>query len=200
MPRGGRTKDRSQPERTCIATGRTQAKHGMVRFVVGPDAQVVPDIAARLPGRGIWVTADADALALATRKNLFSKAARAKVQVGDLGDLVPRMLARRLIDTLSLARKAGQAIAGFEKVKSLLVAGDAAALFQASDGSAAMKSKLRPPPGENAYSDVLSGAELGVAFGRDTVIHAALTAGGLADLCVAEASRLKGFRRIGAPA
>ena len=201
MTRGGRQKDRSEPERKCIATGISQPKGGLIRFVVGPDQSVVPDIAGKLPGRGIWVSAQAHALDEAVRKGLFSRAAKASVKAApELADLVPQLIAKRLIDTMSLARKAGQAMTGFEKVKALLVTGDAVALFQASDGSDAMKRKLRAPAGEESYCDCLTAQELGVAFGRDTVIHAALTAGGLADLCVAEASRLKGFRRMEAPA
>lgn len=200
MTRGGNKTENRDPERKCIATGESQPKAGLIRFVVGPDAQVVPDLAGKLPGRGLWVSADLDALELAVRKNLFSRAARARVQVpADLVAMVTALLADRVVNSLSLARKAGQAIAGFEKVKALLVADDAVALFQASDGSEAMKRKLRPPKGANSYSDCLTAQELGVAFGRDTVIHAALTAGGLADLCVAEASRLEGLRKNGAP-
>lgn len=197
MTRGGRQKDRTDPMRKCIATGESQPKIGLVRFVVGPENSVVPDILGKLPGRGIWVSSRADALDKAVRKGLFSKAAKARVQVApNMLDMVSDLLARRLIETLSLARKAGQAVTGFEKVKGLLVSGDAVALFQAADGSDAMKRKLRPPQGEDSYCDSLSAKELGVAFGRDTVVHAAITAGGLADLCVVEALRLKGLRKI----
>ncbi len=197
MTRGGRHKDRTEPERKCIATGEIQPKHGLVRFVVGPDQTVVPDVAGKLPGRGIWVASQADALETAVRKGLFSRAAKTKVTTRpDMVQFVSDLLAKRLVDTMSLARKAGQAVTGFEKVKALLVSGDAVALFQAADGSEAMKRKLRPPQGAESYSDCLTAQELGVAFGRDTVIHAALMAGGLAELCVAEASRLKGFRKI----
>lgn len=186
--------------RKCIATGDSQPKAGLIRFVVGPDQVVVPDIAGKLPGRGMWVAADAAALDTAVKKGLFSRAAKAQVTTpGDLADMVATLLAKRLVDLMSLARKAGDAVCGFEKVKGLLVSDDAVALFQAADGSDAMKRKLRPPQGAESYCDCLTAQELGVAFGRDSVIHAALTAGGLADLCVAEASRLKGFRKVDAP-
>ena len=59
MSRGGHDKDRADgPERRCIATGEVQPKHGLIRFVVGPEGQVVPDLSEKLPGRGIWVAAD----------------------------------------------------------------------------------------------------------------------------------------------
>ena len=186
--------------RKCIATGESQPKAGLVRFVVGPEQVVVPDIAGKLPGRGIWVSATAAALDTAVKKGLFSRAAKARVTApSDLTEMVATLLAKRVIDLMSLARKAGDAVCGFEKVKGLLVTDEAVALFQAADGSEGMKRKLRPPQGADSYCDCLTAQELGVAFGRDSVIHAALTAGGLADLCVAEASRLKGFRKVDAP-
>lgn len=186
--------------RKCIATGESQPKAGLIRFVVGPDQVVVPDIAGKLPGRGIWVEASAPALDVAVRKGLFSRAAKARVTApSDLAEMVATLLAKRVVDLMSLARKAGDAVCGFEKVKSLLVAEEAVALFQAADGSDGMKRKLRPPQGADSYCDCLTAKELGVAFGRDSVIHAALKAGGLADLCVKEASRLKGFRRMDVP-
>lgn len=195
MTRGGRSKDRTTPERTCVVTRRSADKAELVRFVVGPDAQIVPDIANKLPGRGIYVSPDRAALEKAAAKGHFSRAAKAQVTAAkDLADVVADLLRQRLIGSLSLARKAGQAIAGFEKVKTLLVSGEAVALFQASDGSEAMKSKLRPPAGPDSHAQCLTSADLGVAFGRDTVIHAALTKGGLADLCLLDAKRLHGLR------
>jgi len=200
VTRGGRTKDRSEAERKCIATGSTGAKSGLIRFVVGPDEQIVPDITERLPGRGIWVSADRAALEKAVKNKLFSRAAKAQVKVdAGLPDLVTTILARRVIDTLALARKAGQAVAGFEKVKSMLELEKAAALLQASDGSAGMKSKLRYPNGPESYVNCLTSEELGVAFGRKTVVHAAVSAGGLADLCLSEATRLNGMRAKARP-
>ena len=117
MSRGGRIKDNDQPERRCIVTGEVQPKAGLIRFVAGPDGQVVPDLAEKLPGRGIWVSADRAAIDKAAAKGLFSRAAKAPVKapVG-LDDLVEAGVARRLVELVSLARKSGRAVAGFEKV------------------------------------------------------------------------------------
>ncbi|MGR3572320.1 RNA-binding protein [Brevirhabdus sp.] len=195
MSRGGRSKDRSAPERRCIATGRTQDPGGLLRFVVGPDAQVLPDLMGRLPGRGIWVSADRAALRRAVDKKLFSRAARRPVQVApDLPDVVEAALLRRVIELISLARKAGQAVAGYEKVKGWLVTEEARVLLQASDGSERGKSKLRPPSGNEGFIGCLTARELGLAFGRESVIHGALSAGGLATRVVDEAGRLSGVR------
>ncbi len=124
MTRGGREKDQDGPERKCLATGEVSPKSGLVRFVVGPDGAVVPDIAAKLPGRGMYVSADRAAIALAARKGLFARAARQPVKAPDgLADLVETLITRRVVELLSMARKAGDAITGYEKVKEWLVGG-----------------------------------------------------------------------------
>ena len=195
MTRGGRDKTREVPERRCIATGAVQPRGGLIRFVLGPDGVIVPDLAGKLPGRGIWVAADPAALTLAVKKKLFARAARAQVTVPEgLVDLVERLLAQRLIESVSLARKAGQALAGFEKVRDFLASGRAAVLIQAADGSERGKSKLRRPDNA-AHVTCLSAQELGLAFGREHVIHAAVAAGGLARRVVEDAARLAPMRR-----
>ncbi len=185
-----------EPERRCIASGDTEPRSGLIRFVVGPEKEIVPDIWGKLPGRGIWVSSDRAALEKAISKGLFSRAAKEAVKVPDgLFDVVDSNLMRRVTDCLSLARKAGLAVAGYEKVKSLLIADEAKALFQASDGAEGSKKKLRAPQGEAAYVDCLTADELGLAFGRDRVIHAAIKPGGLTKICLSEATRLSGLRR-----
>ena len=195
MTRGGTEKDRTEgPERRCIATGETQPAAGLIRFVIGPDAQVVPDLRGRLPGRGIWVAADRAALDKAVAKGLFARAARQPVTVAPgLATEVEAMLARQVVDLISLARKSGDAVTGYEKVKDWLQKEEAEVLIQASDGSSRGKSKLSTPYG-GSYIGWLTADELGLAFGRETVIHAALRAGGLARRVVDEARRLKGLR------
>jgi hypothetical protein len=106
-------------------------------------------------------------------------------------------LARRLVEAVALARKAGQAVAGLEKTRAALMSGKAALLLQAADGSARGRTALRPPPGENTRVSCLLAHELGLAFGRDSVIHAAVLAGGLADRVRDEALRLSGIRADG---
>jgi uncharacterized protein len=197
MTRGGKSQGRAQPERRCIATGDTQPKRGMIRFAVGPDGQIVPDVLEKLPGRGIWVSAERSALEKAVKKRLFSRAAKMPVTVpDDLVDRVERQLVRRLVDLISLSRKSGRAVAGFEKVKGWLADGRAKVLLQASDGSERGKGKLWTPEGGRFFG-VLTSSELGLAFGRESVIHGALAAGGLASRVVEEATRLAGLRDNG---
>ncbi|SIS88274.1 RNA-binding protein [Paracoccus saliphilus] len=194
MSRGGRDKTREQPERRCIVTGEVQPKLGLIRFVVGPDSLVVPDLAEKLPGRGIWIAADRAAIEKAAAKGLFSRAAKAQVKAPeDLVGMVETALARRVVELVSLARKSGKAVAGFEKVKGWLADGRARVLLQASDGSDRGKGKLWTPTGGRWFG-CLTASELGLSFGRDHVIHGALAAGGLTDKVILEAGRLTGLR------
>ena len=188
--------DADQTERKCIVTGDVQPKSGLIRFAISPEDVVVPDVLGKLPGRGIWVSADRDALEKAAGKNIFSKSAKRAVKVPPtLAQDVEQQITRHLVELISLARKSGRAVCGFEKVKDWLDRGDARVLLQASDGSERGKGKLWTPEGGRWFG-MLTSAELGLAFGRDSVIHGALSAGGLAKRVVEEAARLGGLRGI----
>jgi predicted RNA-binding protein YlxR (DUF448 family) len=185
-----------QRGRRCIASRESLPRGELVRFVIGPGGEVVPDVAGRLPGRGVWLTADRSAISSAVAKGLFAKAARRRVEVGpDLPDLVEGMLARRCLDVLGLARRAGQLVAGFDQVADWLRRGEAAVLVSARDGAADGRRKLRALASALPIVDVLDRHELGSAIGRDETVHAALSRGALARRLVDEAARLQGFRR-----
>ncbi|CTQ49272.1 hypothetical protein JDO7802_01285 [Jannaschia donghaensis] len=164
--------------------------------MVGPDDTVYPDVAGKLPGRGIYVTADRTTLEKAVSKRLFSRGAKKQVQVPDgLLDLLETVLLKRLQDAIGMARKAGKAMAGYEKVKIMLDRGEARVLMQASDGSERGKGKLSTPS-DGKWIGFLTADELGLAFGKDRVIHAAVASGTLARRIVEEAARLQGIRQI----
>lgn len=199
MTRGGRRPEREGPERRCIVSGAVGPRARLVRFVIGPGHEVVPDVAGRLPGRGIYVTADRVLIERAAARGGFARAARMPVVVPEgLADLVETLLARRVVDLVSIARKAGDAVTGFERVKDWLASGRAVVLIQASDGSPRERARLRPPEGSPGGSvgavTCLDAGEIGLAFGRERAIHAALAAGALAARVVDEAARLAGFR------
>ncbi len=196
MGRGGRVKDREASERRCLVTGARGAKSGLIRFVVDPDGRVVPDLVEKLPGRGMWVSAERAAVEKAARKGLFSRAAKRAVTAEPaLAERVTALLAARVVELVSLARRAGQAVAGFEKTKALLESGAACCLLQAADGSPRERARLRPPEGEDTLVRDLTASELGLAFGRDRVIHAALVSGGLGERVRYESARLSGMKR-----
>lgn len=193
------------PLRRCIATGEVQAPERMVRFVVGPDTTVVPDVAHKLPGRGYWVSARREIIERACKRGLFAKAAKAAVKCpSDLAEQVERLLVARCIAYLGLARRAGQAIIGFAQVEEAFRAraGRIAALVEASDSGPADRNKLvtyARREGGIPVIGCLSQGEIGLAFGRENVVHAALTPGALAVRFVGEAERLGGFRVLCPP-
>ena len=195
MTRGGKEKLQDDPERKCIVTGEVQPKAGLIRFCLGPEDLVVPDILGRLPGRGFYVSADRAAIEKAVKKGLFARAARQPVKLPeDLANLVEDLLLQRVIGLISMARKANGAVMGYEKVKDWLASGRARVLIQASDGSERGKTKLRPPEGEGRFIGLLTGGEIGLAFGRERAIHVALAAGALTSRIVEEAARLSALR------
>jgi len=181
--------------RRCLATGVSRPTSEMVRFVVGPDDVIVPDVAESLPGRGFWLSADPISIKTACARNLFSRAARKAVRANDaLAEQVEDLLARRCVELLALARRAGQAVSGFEKVRGWLRGGRAACLLAAIDGAADGRAKLGRIAGDLPVIAVLRAGELGTAFAREETVHAALAPGGLAMRFAETASRLAGFR------
>lgn len=191
----------SERERRDLVTREVMEEARLIRFVAGPDGAVVPDLARRLPGRGLWVAADRTSVETAAKKGLFARAAKAplKAEPG-LADTVERLLAKRCLEQLGLARREGVLISGFEKAAAAIRSGRAAWLVEASDGSADGRGKLLglarhavPAPG---ICGAFSSDELSLALGLENVIHAVLLAGGRADRWTSEVGRLAGFRTL----
>jgi predicted RNA-binding protein YlxR (DUF448 family) len=185
-------------ERCCIVTRAVLPEEKLVRFVVDPQAQVVPDVAAKLPGRGMWVSADRAMLERAVAKGHFSRAAKTPVTVtNDIVNRVEMLLVERMCGDLGLARRAGQLILGFENVaRALAGARPPAVLIEASDGADDGRRKLLSMAKHAAATviDCLTRAELSLALGRENVVHAALKSGRLSVRLAADAGRLGGFR------
>ena len=191
----GRTAART---RRCFVTRRDADPATLVRFVAGPDGAVVPDVVGTLPGRGLWLSAERDVVHTASAKNLFARGLRTKaVAAPDLADQVARLLARRCLDFLGLARRGGVATAGYERVRALLRSGSAGVLISAADGAEDGRRKLIAIDRDVPVVTLFTAAELAAALGRENAVHAALKKGGLADRFVVETRRLAGFRRAG---
>ncbi len=197
-------------ERTCIVTRQTAPVDALIRFVVAPDGSVVADLRRRLPGRGVWVTADADHVARAERKGLLARAfdGPAHVEPG-LADRVETLLIAAAVGALSLARKAGAVVGGFGKVEAALARDPVVGLIHAAeagaDGAAKLDSKARRRFGEDGLPIIrsLTGDDLDLAFGRTNVIHAALLAGQASTNLLArirDLDRFRGNRARTAPA
>ena len=189
-------------ERRCIVSGEVLPESRLVRFVVSPDGEITPDVAAKLPGRGIWVGATNSALDDAITKNLFAKAAKAKVRVApDLAGRVEAQLLARVQADLGMSRRAGLLLLGFETVlRALQSDTPPALLFEARDGAADGKRKLFGACHARGLKiqtvECLTSIELSVAVGRENVIHAALKPGRLAERLIFDAGRLRGFRDL----
>ncbi len=166
----------------------------MVRFVVGPENLVVPDIRETLGGRGLWLLAERDIMSAAHAGNAFSKAARAKVGIpGDLADQVESLLRDRCLDLIGLARRAGQVVAGYEKVRAWLRSGRAGLVLAARDGADNGQRKIRALARDLPVIGFFSGAELSAALGREHLVHAAVAKCNLAEKLLCETGRLAGL-------
>ncbi|MCB1522429.1 MAG: RNA-binding protein [Hyphomicrobiaceae bacterium] len=189
--------------RLCAVDRVQRDPDELIRFVPGPDNVVVPDVARKLPGRGVWVTADRRHLAEAVRGKAFQRSLKRAVEVPpDLADIVERQLVRRAVDALALANKAGQVITGFEKIDKRLASGEIRALVHGRDASADGSDKLdRKMIGISGGGDaksrilaVLTIEQMSLAMGRPNVVHAALIKGGATERFLTEAGRLVRFR------
>ena len=198
----GPAKKTGSPFRMCLATREKLPASRMIRFVLSPDGDVVPDIAGKLPGRGVWVRCDRDALKeLVGSKGGFARGFKRQVKLPeDLVDQVENQLLQRCQSTLGLAKRSGALILGFDQVRGALEARAPGWLLEASDGAsdgrrkiiglaAGLWEKVRVASG-------LSSSELGMALGRDNVIHGLLKTGRFADMWTSDYRRLYEFRQI----
>lgn len=181
--------------RQCIASGETLPVAEMVRFVVGPEDEIVADVAARLPGRGLWLAAKRDMIEAAAAKRLFSKAAHRPVRVPDhLAETVSELLKRRCLDTLGLARRAGLSVMGADQVRAQAAAGRTAVLVEAADGSKSERDKMAAAARGAVVVEAFDRRELGAVMGRDETVHIGLERGGLTDAFLADVGRYEGVR------
>jgi uncharacterized protein len=187
--------DEGQSSRRCIVSGKTMPMDSLMRFVVGPSKSVVPDVRGVLGGRGIWVGVGRHAIEAAMRQNLFQRAARSNVTVPeDLAQCVESQLVDRVIGALSLARKAGQAVAGFEKVSASVKNGQCVLLVIARDAADNALKKMNALATGVDILECLDAEELGNVFGRERSVHVAVAAGGLAARLKIDGRRLAEFR------
>lgn len=189
-------------ERLCAATGTVRPVDDMIRFVVSPEGTAVPDLKRRLPGRGVWVTATRDALRQAIARKAFARSFKRDVRPApELIQLTERLLERAALDALSIAHKAGQAVAGFTRIEAALAQGGVAALLHASDAAPDGVRKLNGAARRNsedhgtvAVLDAFTSAQLDLAMGRSNVVHAALLAGPESRTFLTRSARLERFR------
>jgi uncharacterized protein len=167
----------------------------LLRCVVGPDGTIVPDVDARLPGRGLWLLPRRDIVERAVAKRAFARAARRPVVVPpEFADRCEALLVRRCCDALGLARRAGVAVAGYERVGEAVRRGNAALLLLARDGAEAGRRRMAARGPGVASASVLDAGELSGVFGRERVAFVGVGPGPLCSRLQVELRRLAGFR------
>jgi uncharacterized protein len=190
-------------QRTCALTRKLMSADEMVRFVVGPGAEVVPDVKRKLPGRGIWITATRAAIEEAIRRNIFARGFKRQVRIArDLAAQTEQLIGRAALDALAMAGKAGTVVSGFSRVEDVVGRDDILALIHATDAGDDGKRKLmatlrRNRAGESrkiVVIEAFTGTQLDLALNRPNVVHAALLAGPGSDTFLARATRLMRFR------
>ncbi|MEA2942465.1 MAG: uncharacterized protein QOD09_2994 [Bradyrhizobium sp.] len=190
-------------ERLCVSTRKVKPVSDMVRFVVGPEGEAVPDLKGKLPGRGVWVTATRTALAEAVRRNAFGRGfGRPVKSPANLVEATERLLERAALDALAVAGKAGQVVTGFGKVEAALARDNVVAVLHASDAAAdgvrkisgAVRRRTAADRREVGIIATFASAQLDLALGRPNVVHAALLAGPATKTVLARCSRLDRFR------
>lgn len=189
--------------RTCVVSREQKPPEELIRFVQGPDGQIVPDIARRLPGRGVWVTGVRSAVSEAVKRKAFARSLKRQVEVPpDLPDIVERLLLKRAMDALSLANKAGLVTTGFTRVEAAIATGGVAALLHgqeaAEDGVGKLNRRFRAVSADFGRPapiiQELTVEQMSLALGRSNVVHAALSAGGATTNFLNEVGRVTRYR------
>lgn len=186
--------NRTDNTRQCIITRELLPKQQLIRFVLSPDGVITPDLACKLPGRGLWVKCDMASVAQAIAKQAFSRAAKESVRIPEgLAARVEQLLAKRALDALSMARKAGNVIAGYEKVRTALEAGKAVCLLHASDAGADGMKGLNAKARDIPIFTHFTRDQLCQITARENATHLVLTEGGASVFFIDEARRFAGF-------
>ncbi len=192
-----------ESERQCAVTRSRLASAKLLRFALDPDGAAVPDLKAKLPGRGVWITCTREIVEKAITSQAFDRGFRRSVKVAEnLPVQVDTLLERDCMQRLSLANKAGLVVCGFDKVSKTLKSGKAAYILHASDASPdgcrkldrLFKAMENGPDASGLSVCGLNAEQLSLALGRPNVIHAALKQGVPSDKFLSAVARLEKFR------
>lgn len=196
--------DESGPERRCILSGAHGERAALIRLVRAPDGRILPDLGAKLPGRGAWLAPDRAATLKALQSGKLKGACARAFRTGEitvdpgLVNLLDAGLARRALDRLGLERKAGHVLFGAEKIADAIAAGKVYALLHAGDaaddGVRWLDNALaRVDPDSYSMCLPISRAELSLALGRDNVVHIAAIDSEAAERLKRDAARWRSY-------
>jgi predicted RNA-binding protein YlxR (DUF448 family) len=203
----GPREGRRGSERLCALSREVRPIDELIRFVAGPGGAIVPDLKRRLPGRGVWVTANRAAVDEAAKRNVFARSLKREVRAAsDLGSQVERHLESAALDALAIAHKAGRVAIGFGRTETALAAvPPVVAILNAADGAAdgtrkiaaaAARRQTAEKSGEIPVISAFTSTQLDLALGRSNVVHAALLAGPASNGFLARYQSLERFRTI----
>ena len=181
--------------RKCLVTGAITPKQDLIRFVIDPENILIADIEQTLPGRGYWVKADRQTILRAIQRNIFIKKINERFTIDK--NLLLRLetqIKNKILQNISLSRKAGKAIFGFDKIKASLLNQSIHLLIQALDGSEREKRRILTKTIPNVIDNCLTGSELGQAFGREKVVHCALFESHFIEKIIFNAKRLNNLK------
>ncbi|MDD3030208.1 MAG: DUF448 domain-containing protein [Alphaproteobacteria bacterium] len=185
-----RAEETSSGLRRCLSSGAMKPREAMIRFVLGPDGTVVPDLAENLPGMGLWVSATPEAIQKAVDKNLFARAGKAHVSKA-LVDEVIGLLRKRCLDFLGLAKGAGVVVLGETQTEAALRSQKLDLYLHAPDAARTLDFHY---PLE--VCDLFSRDALGAAFGFASIVYAGLVPHGLTKKLKLEIKRLKSMTGV----
>ena len=189
------SKPKQIPLRKCLVTGTTIEKKDLIRFVIDPQNNLIADINQNLPGKGYWVKADRDTILKAINKNILHKAIKKEVNIEkNVLDRIEMQITKQIINQISLCRKAGAAIFGFDKIKAAIKSNNIGLVIQALDGSDREKKRLVNRSIPKILDDCLTGSDLGKAFGRENVIHCAILRSGFVENIYFHSNRLNNLK------
>lgn len=181
-------------DRKCILTGEVKSKDDLLRFTIVPGGKIVPDFKRKLPGRGIYVSNSKEMLEAAIRKNLFSKAAKGKAKAElPLVEMAEALLKKKGLEAVNLARKCGDFVTGFDKVKDALAKNKVAFLLEAKDAGADGHEKLLGFAKGLDVFDLYTIEELDRALDKVNTVHAAFLKGEMSKTAYRELKRYEQF-------
>ncbi|MEO1168468.1 MAG: DUF448 domain-containing protein [Pseudomonadota bacterium] len=178
-----------EPERKCILSGEVRPRESLLRLALSPDGEILPDVRAKAPGRGAWISADGDAFRAAVANGKLRGGLARAFKTGDfripddLGKRIADALERNALDRLGLEARGGTLITGSEKLRDSARAGQVHLLLHAADAAEDGRRKLDQAwrVGMDAEGSDMRGLVipanrtiLAEALGRENTVHIAI--------------------------
>ena len=176
----------------CSVTKKMYPSENMIRFVLFPDNKYTIDLNYEFQGKEFFIFASKSTLARI--KDFVGDIYEKEPQVENLVTRIDSIIVKRIVSLIALARKSGNLIFGFERVKMALKSGDSDILFHANNGSPKELKRIKPRSVRLILVSLFSSSELGKVFNRDNVAHSCVLKGGLAKSLILDVKKLEGIQ------